>query len=128
MEIDPDEFSIRLPATEYDNSQYGEGCTLLENNTHKGLPSVIDTILANTTEMKRLQNGLAKAGKLYSFYRRSKDMPDNPLRAGVLPDGGAAHALVDALATRIGGEKWAQCEEELAVMPENLEEVKSFKC
>ena len=128
LDTDPNEFSIRLPATEYTNSQFGEGCTILNNNTHKGLPSHIDSIIGDATEMQRLQNGVAKARDLYSFYSRSQEMPNNPLREGVLPDGGAAHALVDALASRIGGERWTQCEEELAAIPQNSEEVKSFKC
>jgi hypothetical protein len=89
---------------------------------------VIESLLKNATEIERLQKGVKHAADLYSFYRRDSGITDNPLRDGILPDGGAAHALLKALAARIGGKRWLRCEQELASLPSNTPEVKSFKC
>ena len=71
---------------------------------------------------------MEKARDLYAYYKRRGDgsLPDNPLREGVLPDGGAAHALVGALVDRAAGARWPACEEELK-KPRG-EDPKRFKC
>lgn len=125
MDADPNDFSIRLPADGFGNHFYQDNCTV--DNVAHGLPNTIDAIINNATEMKRLEIGVKKAGKLYSFYQQDKNIPDNPLREGILPDGGAAHALLAALAARVGGDRWTHCERELRELQE-LPEVKNFKC
>lgn len=127
MNGDPNEFSIRLTASDYINTFYQGNCTI-NRNVGAGLPTVIESIINNATEYERLLRGAKKAGDLYSFYRRDADLPDNPLRTGILPDGGASHALLDALASRAGGNKWSECEKELAELPPDMPDVKSFKC
>ena len=127
MKVDPKEFSIRLTASDYTKPFYTENCTM-NRNTERGLPTVIERIISNYTEFERLQRGAKKAGDLYSFYRRGSEMPDNPLRSGILPDGGASHALLDALASRSRGSKWPECELELAELPARVPDVNSFKC
>ncbi|KAL7515765.1 hypothetical protein ACHAWX_000841 [Stephanocyclus meneghinianus] len=129
--VDPNDFSIRLNAADFVVPFYHDNCAPIFRGTSRGLPNVIDDIINNGTELERLQRGVAKAADLYSFYRRTgseEDTPDNPLREGILPDGGAAHALLDALADRVGGTRWLQCEKELKQLPPNLPEVKTFKC
>ncbi|KAL3786112.1 hypothetical protein HJC23_003229 [Cyclotella cryptica] len=131
VNVDPNDFSIRLNAADFEEPHYQENCTPDSRGISRGLPKVIEDIIRNDTELERLQRGVKKAADLYSFYRRTgseQDMPDNPLREGILPDGGAAHALVDALAARVGGERWVQCEKELARLTRHLPEVKTFKC
>ena len=125
MDGDPSEFSIRLTSEHYSNPFYNDNCTA--NHEASGLPSYIESIINNVTELERLQNGVKKAGDLYSFYRRDTDVPDNPLRAGILPDGGAVHALLNALASRAGGSRWSGCENELAELPK-MPDINSFKC
>jgi hypothetical protein len=127
VNLDPNDFSIRLVAGDYSSPFYTDNCTIKDDDG-RGLPLVIESLIKNTTEMKRLQKGVKQAGDLYSFYRRGADLSDNPLRDGILPDGGAAHALVAALTARIGGNRWLECEKELALLPSNTPEVKSFKC
>ena len=126
LNINSNEFSIRLVAEDYNHPFYDENCTL-NSIAHDGLPKIIDSIINNVTEMERLQRGVEKAADLYSFYRKDRNFPDNPLRTGKLPDGGAAHALVQALADKVGRGKWLQCEQELEQMPPKPE-VRSFKC
>lgn len=70
---------------------------------------------------------MQRAAERYSFYRFDPEGPDNPLGEGTLPDGGAAFALVDALAERAGGVRWRSCEEELKGLPP-LPEPRGFKC
>jgi hypothetical protein len=127
MNLDPNAFSIRLVAGDYSDPFYIDNCTA-KHNGGRGLPYVIESLLKNATEIERLQKGVKHAADLYSFYRRDSGISDNPLRDGILPDGGAAHALLKALAARIGGKRWLQCEQELASLPSNTPEVKSFKC
>jgi len=50
---------------------------------------------------------------MYSWYKPRPDLVDNPLREGVLPDGGTAHALVRELEKRAGGVRWKACQAEL---------------
>ena len=122
-----------------------------DKNRRQSLNQVLESISAE--RIRRLREGVRKAAKLYSFFRFDDDndndndvdvdgvegegaatemkmkmkMPDNPLREGVLPDGGAVFALLDALAARAGGEVWKMCQEELEMTPQQ-EVVKGFKC
>jgi hypothetical protein len=89
---------------------------------------------APTEEIQRLRLGVQQAADTYSYYipnTRRADLPDNPLRAGVLPDGGAAHSLVAALSERANGILWPACRDELLSMAENNPPVVdpvTFKC
>ena len=104
--LDPNTFSIRLKSDDYtlqdpcgaDRSRSLQ--TFLEKNV-------------SAAEVLRLRKGVHKAAQIYAYYQRSKTLPDNPLQHSVLPDGGAALALVTALAKRAGGVLWPECEEEL---------------
>ena len=107
LDLDPATFSIRLNATDYDQ-------VLLDKDTCKpidpargGLQAFLESI--STDEIARLRGGVNKAGKLYSWYQESPDLPENPLRDGVLPDGGTAHFVVEALADRAKGSRWDKC-------------------
>jgi hypothetical protein len=111
LKLDPSDFSIRLNASDYDS-------VLLEHKTCKplnasrpGLQAYLESI--STSELKRLRRGVALAGKLFSWYAISDQLPQNPLKAGILPDGGTAHYVVQALAERAAGKRWNKCQLEL---------------
>ena len=65
---------------------------------------------------------------MYSYYLKTPDLPNNPLREGILPNGGAAHALVQALAERANGKYWPSCEEELREKRAEKDHVARFQC
>lgn len=111
LSLDPNDFSIRWNASDFDTKRFGEGCTLLDENNNGTMQLAFENV--NAKEIRRLRHGTRKAAELFSFYRFDEGMVDNPLQAGVLPDGGAAHAVVDALASRASGVRWSACEEEL---------------
>jgi hypothetical protein len=79
-------------------------------NSHDG--SFTLTIGKQMQDLKGRRGGTIT--DVYAYYRRREDLPDNPLHAGILPDGGAAHALVQALAERAEGVLWPACRDELA--------------
>jgi hypothetical protein len=126
ISLDPNEFSVKLLAADYEEIKLDETTCLAKNNTQPGLQAWMDSI--SVPEIQRLRKGVEKARDLYGYYKPRNDgsLPDNPLREGVLPDGGAAHALVNALADRAGGTRWPACEEELK-LPRG-EDPKIFKC
>uniref|UniRef100_A0A7S3Q7G8 Exostosin GT47 domain-containing protein n=1 Tax=Chaetoceros debilis TaxID=122233 RepID=A0A7S3Q7G8_9STRA len=130
--IQPDDFSIRLNATDYMVLRYiDNGRCKEQNETHpigdiqsflEGLPKEI---------IQRLREGGRRASDTYAYFKRRKDLPAFPLREGVLPDGGAAHALVAALAERANGALWGDCEAELKTFknsPTKGDSVRRFKC
>jgi hypothetical protein len=131
--LDPNEFSIRLQADVYSKAAFdSRTCHRLDgtnsNNTEAGaLQTFLDSISAS--EILHLQNGVKKASRIYSYYEHRPDLPVNPLQAGILPDGGAARMLVQALSERASGKFWAACEEELkGKNPEIEDTINSFKC
>ena len=66
---------------------------------------------------------------MYSYYVKTPDMPNNPLREGILPNGGAAHALVQALAERAAnGDYWPSCQEEVKEKRAGDDHVAGFQC
>ena len=112
--LTPSTFSISLNAKDFDRPSYTKKC---ESST-AGLAHVNATIQhflegLPASELRRLRKGALKAADTYAYYSRRADLPDNPLREGILPDGGAAHALVQALADRAEGALWPACQEEL---------------
>jgi hypothetical protein len=124
--LDPADFSIRLNASDYDTPLLDKSTCLPVDPKRPGLQAFLESI--NTTELKRLRAGVEKAGKLYAWYAERPDLPENPLKERVLPDGGAAHFVVRALAERAKGVKWPACQQELENLPPNRPEVRQFKC
>ena len=111
ISLDPNEFSLRLEASDYEVPQLdAKTCNPL-NETKPGLQKEFEAM--PTQYIQRLRQGIARARHLYSWYDFSRSIPDNPLRENVLPTGGAAHALVAALGERAAGAFWSACEEEL---------------
>lgn len=111
LRLDPYDFSIRLNASDYDSELLDHTTCKPLNDTRPGLQAYLESI--STAELKRLRRGVALAGKLFSWYTISDQLPQNPLRERVLPDGGTAHFVVQALAERAAGKRWSACELEL---------------
>jgi hypothetical protein len=124
IEWDPNDFSIRLPADEYTEPLLDPTTCQPLNASRPGLQLYLDSIAA--AEIQRLRMGMQKAKYMYSWYREDESLAENPLRDGVLPDGGAAHTLVQMLADRASGARWPACEAELK-LPRGAE-VWKFKC
>jgi hypothetical protein len=103
--MDPTQFSIRLTAENYTTRAPGEACA---NQT---LLATMEAI--SKPELMRLGRGVAQASELYSYFSKSPSLPDNPFQQGILPDGGAANALVTALAQRALGQRCHACQAEL---------------
>jgi len=112
LTLDPDDFSIRMNANDFDEPLLDpETCEPLDP-AKPGLQAALEAIPA--AEIARLREGVVKAGQLYSWYSsNNSNLPINPLRDGVLPDGGTAHFVVRALAERARGQRWPACEEEM---------------
>lgn len=111
LRLDPADFSIRLNATDFDTPKLdSQTCKPLDEK-RPGLQAYLESI--SEAEIERLRRGVTKAGQLYSWYAESDQLPSNPLRDGVLPDGGTAHYVVRALGERAKGTRWPACEEEL---------------
>jgi hypothetical protein len=111
LTLDPSEFSIRLHVPDFNQPLLNTTSCLPFSDEQPSLQAVLEAIPAEQVE--RLQRGVAKAGQLYAWYAESPTMPQNPLQAGVLPNGGTAHFVVQALAERASGARWAACEEEM---------------
>ena len=144
-----EEFSIRLDAQEYTRPKFNQQCGLNVDATSFPLnrttnPSTASTGTTSTTaaldlhsylktipngRIQKLKNGVDVASDYYAYYKRDKHLPDNPLRDGVLPNGGAAHALVDKLGVRACGVLWPACQKEgKQTRPMETDKVNSFKC
>ncbi len=104
------DFSLRVNASHYTIPRHDKGCNVTTGAQDSGLQSVLDAIPAD--EIRRLREGVARASDVYAYYKRRDSLPDNPLRERILPDGGAAHALVAALAERAGGAFYPGCQSE----------------
>lgn len=81
------------------------------------------------SEIARLQSNLQRLASTYAYYERSTSLPDHPLLHRVLPNGPAAHALVQELADRRFGNRWPACQEEIATKrPYETDNVHVFQC
>jgi len=109
--LDPNEFSLRLEATDFQDPLLDQSTCQPLNNTRPGLQSFIDSI--SKDEITRLRDGVKRARELYTWYEFDASIGTNPLKDGVLPTGGAAHQLVAMLAERARGKMWPDCEIEL---------------
>jgi len=110
LHLRPLDFSLRWPAASFSDTKYKQDCSI-RNSSDLGIQERLELI--SKEEIRRLRNGLGKAAHTYSYYGHRDDLPSNPLRERILPDGGAAHALVAALAARAGGVRWPACSKEL---------------
>ena len=125
LDLDPNDFSLRLTASDYDDPLLDSQTCRPLDPTKPGLQALLESIPAE--KVARLRQGVAKAGQLYSWFKLDDPtLPVNPLRDGVLPNGGTAHWVVQALADRAAGQKWPACEQELQ-QPHGAD-VRQFKC
>lgn len=123
----PLDFSLR-----FDSNDFGEKLTIgrcLPAGKNASKPKSLDATLEriDASEIARLRRGLKTVRDGFFWYRFDESLPDNPLREGILPDGGLAHAFVRALEERAGGVKWQNCETELKQKKHN-ELVNRFQC
>uniref|UniRef100_A0A7S4AWU7 Exostosin GT47 domain-containing protein n=1 Tax=Pseudo-nitzschia australis TaxID=44445 RepID=A0A7S4AWU7_9STRA len=134
--LNPRDFSIRLQAQDYSNLSVfdspetrnriiSDGEEEKQAN-HWSLQSALEAIPSE--ELARLRRGVARAAEVYSYYKKRPDLPDNPLQEGVLPDGGAAHMLVQALEERASGALWDACRQEMEDKDISKDRVTQFKC
>jgi Exostosin family len=124
LDLDPSDFSLRFSATDYDTPLLDSRTCEPHNSSRPGLQAALEALPAS--EIERLRRGVARAGLLYSWYAQDQALPENPLRDGVLPNGGTAHFVVQALADRAGGKRWPACGDEMEQGPK--EDVRQFKC
>lgn len=111
IELDPSEFALKLNADDYDDALLNTSTCKPIDESKPGLQNYLESISAE--HISQLRKGVEKARVLYTWYRFDANLPDNPLRDGILPDGGAAKELVKMLAARASGARWPACEEEL---------------
>jgi hypothetical protein len=130
--LDPKDFSIRWNASDFlvalEDDLSSTNSTTATTTASSRMLGVLEGI--SSSEISRLQRGVQTAAKLYAYYPLSSpNLPDNSLRDNVLPNGGAAQALVAALADRAGGQRWPACQQEVIEMdPDNKDTVDQFKC
>ena len=144
--LDPNDYSIRLQAKDYVEAKHDEKCqwkpsqplvsfvdgttsTNDDTTKNKDLQAYLDSI--SSSEIQRLRKGAERAADIYSYYPRSPDLPENPLKEGILPTGGAAHALVQLLGERADGKLWPACRDEVRqrrLKFSDKDEPKQFKC
>jgi len=129
--LNSNDFSIRLPAQDHENSKFDSPKTCkpineVGDNSSQSLQSVLDSV--SLDELVRLRRGVRKAADAYSYYQKRRNLPDNPLQEGILPDGGAAHALVTALEERASGVLWEACRDEMKGKDISKDSIKKFKC
>jgi Exostosin family len=111
LSLDPLDFSIRLNASDFDEALLdGNSCQPLDTSK-KGLQAYLESL--PVSELERLRRGAALAGKLFSWFAIDNQLPPNPLKERILPNGGTAFFVVNALAERAEGKRWNACEEEL---------------
>jgi len=113
--VDPNRFSLRWNATDFETEKYH---SIICSTKLKGVETIQSMLERITSaEIERLRKGLNEYSHLFSYWKNDavEDDPDNLLAEGVLPEGGAAHALVEALGERMYGQRWDDCEEELRI-------------
>ncbi|CAJ1933063.1 unnamed protein product [Cylindrotheca closterium] len=128
------DFALRLNASEFEGPKYGYQCQVWNNTSNsskisKDLQSYLETI--SSSEIERLRAGALQASELYSYYRRRPDLPENPLREGILPDGGAAHQLIRMLSRRANGNLWPACQKEQQAESSSspsIDKISTFQC
>ena len=131
LPLDPSLFSIRVDSDDYSKSQVVDERNCTWGNRSESFQGYLESITAKAIQELRL--GVELVGRLYAYYEKSDSLPNNPLRMGILPTGGAAHALVKALAERQNGQRWPACEKELEERIANptgnaMPDPVSFKC
>ncbi len=127
--LNPHDYSIRLDVQNHEMAKFDAECQRIGGNkrNHTDLQSLLDAVPEE--EILRLRDGVARAAYAYSYYQFHPDLPDNPLREGILPDGGAAHVLVRALEERASGKLWMDCQNELeGKNPDKEDHVSNFQC
>jgi Exostosin family len=126
--LSPRNFSIRLNASDYASAALDPNTCHMLNASRPSLESHLEFV--SQAEIRRLQAGVHRMGDLYSWYRRRDDLPDHPLQARILPDGGAAHRLVKMLEVRATGMLWNECQEELVRRQQqsHVREANQFQC
>ena len=121
----PADFSIRLNVSDYLVPRYDLQCTKI-HGTKPSVQEVLEEL--SPGDIRRLRRGVKAAALRYSFYSTARAGESaNLLQERILPDGGAAHALVNALANRAEGVRWSDCEKELK-MPPKGGDPKAFGC
>jgi hypothetical protein len=125
--LDPNDYSIRLNVPDHKFPKFDKDtCKRVAPESQGDLQRVLEAI--SPDEILRLREGATKAAAAYSYYRPSPTLPDNPLKEGILPDGGAAHLLIQALEERAEGKLWPACKEELKQHDPSLDRVNRFLC
>jgi len=104
------EFSVRLDGQDFQSPPWGKTCQAISDENVSAESRLSKIPLA---EIRRLQEGVRKASDMYSWYKRRPDLPTNPLRENVFPDGEVAIRLVQELEARVGGSRWRACKREL---------------
>jgi hypothetical protein len=134
------DFSIRLNSSDFKLAEEDgvdgsnrTGCVADSSPTKRGRRSHRTTIQEliqsiPEAEIRRLQGNLPKAASIYSYYEPSADLPDHPLLERTLPNGPAAHALVQALADRRYGKRWPACKAEIQGNDPTRDNVHVFRC
>ena len=112
--MDPSNFSVRLDTRYLETSRFRKNC-VLKYPSEPGLEDILAS--TPTGEIKRLRQGVTQVPNMYSYYRRRLDLPENPLVADILPDGGAVHAHVHAIGERASCVLWLAFEEEIKSAP-----------
>jgi Exostosin family len=127
--LSPRDFSMRLNASDYSSAALDPKTCHKLNASRPSLESHLESATSDA-EIRRLQAGVRRMSDLYSWYRRRDDLPDHPLQARMLPDGGAAHRLVKMLEVRATGVLWTECQEELTHQKQqsHVREASQFKC
>lgn len=126
LDLDPSQFSVRLSASDFDTPLLDPNTCQPVDPQKPGLQTFLDSIPPE--QIRKLQDGAAKAGRLFSWYKENPELPLNPLKEGILPDGGTAHFVVRSLEERAAGKLWPDCRDELAAMPERRDEPRKFQC
>ena len=128
----PSDFALRfeardflVPTVECQRNGRNDMCQAYGLNHHRphsnisvATPTSLETRLAseisNPNDIRRMRQYLRTVSDEYfAWYARRPDLPDDPLRSGVLPDGGAARKFVKVLEDRAYGKLWPACESEL---------------
>lgn len=130
-DLDPSEFSLRLSSDDYNEASLApDTCQpKTQNQTNSNGPLALESYLQSISaqEINKLRKGVQKMASMYSWYQVDSKLPDHLLREGVLPTGGLAHAVVNAMADRAQGKLWPSCEEHLRNIDTKVEPRK-FKC
>ncbi|CAB9503371.1 Probable glucuronosyltransferase [Seminavis robusta] len=125
--LNPHDFAIHLDAKQFMKPVYhkvANGSNVVcqrQTTAEPGQEESLSEYLRRTvslSDIARLQRGVQKAAKLYAYYSvaTTENNNNNPLRAGVLPTGGAAERLLEELAQRsaMGNKIWEDCQQEKA--------------